>query len=678
MIAFGAISYGLVGAMYLVLAILLFTNWRGHRAGAYLAVASMVSTLWASSLALQFASDSVAPMLLFLAEVARGAAWLAFLAYLAGQAGISPGIRRLAHLVWLAVLCAGLYIWIESVALNRAGNIGFVLNYGGLAISLVGLILLEQLFRNATPASRNYLKMLVLGVGGIFAYDMFLYSQGVLFAVNDTATWIARGAVNLLFVPLIAIAVRRSREWGLQIFVSRQVVFYTTTLTTVGLYLLLMSFGGYLLLRFGGTWGGVARIMFFAGAALVLFVLLFSSTMRARLKVVLNKHFYRNKYDYREEWMRLVSTLANFGDSSTREIVVKAMAQIVDSPAGVLWMLDDDERVYRRAASLDYDVTVADIAVDDPLVEFIKKDSWLIDFDEFRRIPEMYSGLELPVWLEPHSRAWLIVPLVSRQQLLGMIMLCEPQVVPMLKYEDRDLLKTVGSHIGVHLAQEKSDSLLVQAVQFAAYNRLTAFLMHDLNNLIAQQSLIVENAKRYRDNPDFVNDAFETIASGVTRMRKVIDHLNQRSADNPKEKIELGKLIMQVTSHCEDREPVPVARVGELPVWISGDRDRVFMALTHAIRNAQDATPDDGEITASLESTADQAVITITDTGCGMDEQFIRERLFKPFDSTKGTRGMGIGAYQIRETIRALGGDVAVKSVPNEGSSFVFSLVRSN
>ena len=75
-----------------------------------------------------------------------------------------------------------------------------------------------------------------------------------------------------------------------------------------------------------------------------------------------------------------------------------------------------------------------------------------------------------------------------------------------------------------------------------------------------------------------------------------------------------------------------------------------------------------------VSHSADECCITVNDTGCGMDQAFVHERLFKPFDSTKGTQGMGIGAYQIRETIHAIGGSVEVDSVVGRGTKVILRL----
>ena len=673
MVTFGAGSYGVLGALYLLLSAMLLTSWRSRKIGGFLITACVVNACWSGLMAWDVYHGGVSRGLIFFAEILRAGAWLIFLA----QTGLARSIRLLAYAGWVLVLCAGSWVLASNQFLGTVGDIDAVAIPGGLATSLIGLIVIEQLYRNAPPALRYSAKALALGLGGVFAYDLFLFSQGVLFQQIDTATWLARGAVNVLFVPFIALAARRNPDWNLNIFVSRQIVFYSTALVAVGVYLLMMSLGGYLLLLYGGTWGSVARVIFFVGAALVLIALLFSSALRARVRVFLSKHFFQNKYDYREEWLRLVAALSEFEDSSTRYVVVKAMAQIIEGPAGVLWTRASTNEDFLVAATYNFEEKVSDIELEDPLVRFIEKNGWVVDLREFAKHPERYQELEDAGWFAGRHDAWLVVPLISRGELMGLIMLSKSPSPFDLNYEDRDLLKTVGNHIAVHLAQERADALLSQAQQFEAYNRLTAFLMHDLKNLIAQQSLIVENAKRHRDNPEFIDDAIETISSGVRRLRRVIEHMRQTSVASVVERVEIGKLVLQAISDCQDRRPEPRAVIVDHQVWVRSDRDRLYMALIHAIRNAQDATPADGTIDVVVEETGGSVTIKIIDTGAGMDEAFVRERLFKPFDSTKGTQGVGIGAYQIQETVRDAGGRLRVRSQPGAGTELIIQMTKT-
>ena len=669
MTEFGAISYAAAGVFYAVLSLLLMTSWRGRYVGGYLIAACVISAVWAVTLAVQTMNAAVPAMAMFTLEVLRAGAWLTFLVVLLVQTGVSRPFRVLAHAVWIGALVCGIALWLVRDQFGIIADSGSALIPGGLLIALAGLMLIGQLYRYSPAASRWGIKALALGLGGLFAYDLFLYSQGLLLGVIDTTTWMARGAVNVLVIPLIAIAVRRNPEWDLRIFFSRQVIFYATSLVAIGLYLLLMSLVSYALLIYGGTWGGLAQIVFLAGAILVLITLLLSNTLRARAKVILSKHFFHNKYDYREEWLRLITTLAGFEDSSTRQIVIKAMAQIVNSPGGLLWALDENQHSYQLIDHYNSTHAVPNIAVGDRLVAFIKHGGWLIDVEEFKHEPKNYGDLELPAWLANNDDAWLIVPLMFRQELLGLVMLSKAAGPPQLNYEDRDLLKTVGNHLAVHLAQEKSDNLLAEAQQFEAYNRLTAFLMHDLNNLIAQQSLIIKNAEKHKRNPEFVDDAMQTIANSVNRMKRVMDQLTRGEADRLARATELKSILSTAVDRCLGKEPVPTLELNGVDASLDVDAERFTMVLTHLIQNAQDATRPDGTIAVSVEQDSGTVNITVADSGCGMTPEFVRDHLFRPFDSTKGSQGMGIGAYQAREFARKMGGELKVESVISQGTS---------
>ena len=308
------------------------------------------------------------------------------------------------------------------------------------------------------------------------------------------------------------------------------------------------------------------------------------------------------------------------------------------------------------------------------MIKFLQRSGWVIDIREYENNNSNYDSLDLTDVSLDLGPAQIIVPLMHDTGLFGFVALSLPKASTELNYEDHDLLKTMGQQIASYLAQEKSTEQLAEHKQFEAFNKLTAYIMHDLKNLVAQQSLVVENADKHKGNPDFVDDMIETIKGSVTRMRRVIDNLQQDSTDKPAEKIELSKLLMATVSRCTDREPAPRALIGDEQIWVRADRDRLQMAFYHSIRNAQDATPPEGKVEVELATSDGKCTVTISDNGRGMDESFISERLFKPFDSTKGTQGMGIGAYQVRETIRSAGGEVRVHSKPQEGTRVVLTL----
>jgi putative PEP-CTERM system histidine kinase len=198
--------------------------------------------------------------------------------------------------------------------------------------------------------------------------------------------------------------------------------------------------------------------------------------------------------------------------------------------------------------------------------------------------------------------------------------------------------------------------------------------MHDLKNMISQQELVVGNAQRFKHRPEFVDDVIRTIEASVNRMRKVIERLQAHDRGDSTSMIDVGKLLAEVVNACSDRAPAPALRSLPAGIHVVANKDKLAMALTHAIRNAQDATREGGMVAIGCSTSDGRAVIEIVDDGVGMDEDFVRHRLFKPFDSTKGAQGMGIGAYQIQETFRAAGGSVEVSSQPGSGTTLRLSM----
>jgi len=296
---------------------------------------------------------------------------------------------------------------------------------------------------------------------------------------------------------------------------------------------------------------------------------------------------------------------------------------------------------------------------------------WLIDLDEYERDPELYNNIPIPEWLERMPRAWLVVPLIVHDRLIGFIVLARSPAQLHFNWEDSDLIKTARRQAAVHLAQLEASRALAEAQQFEACNRLTSYVMHDLKNLIAQLSLVVTNAAKHRNNPLFMEDAINTVDNSVQKMNRLLTHLRSDIIQAQEaEYIELPAVLGDVVRTMSNGKPVPSLDCQAEDIMLQADRDRFAAIIGHLIRNAQDATPDDGRIIVRLFRRSDFAIVEVQDTGTGMDKEFIKERLFRPFDSTKGKSGMGIGVYESRDYIHKLGGDIDVISRVGEGTTF--------
>lgn len=681
MVNIGVISYGITTVSYAILSLLLLTSWRGRLQGALLVSASFMTMIWSLSVVNNAWQAYPASQFVPLVEIFRDVFWLFFLIRLlipleSAQGGGRQFFLLKVIIVALTVVLAIMHIlsMIGDIDVRSLWGVNMYL-LGPLLYAIIGLVLIEQLFRNAKAEKRWAVKFLCLGLGGIFAYDFFLYSDALLFGRIDISFWEARGLLNALAVPLLAVAAARNPDWSLDVFVSRSIVFHTTALLGAGIYLMAMAVGGYYIRYYGGDWGVVGQVVFLFGAIIVLLLVLFSGQMRARLKVLLNKHFYNYKYDYREEWLRFINALSSEKqDLRLREKVVCAIADIVESPGGILWI--NNEGHFEPVAH--YSMSEQDaknIESSEPIIQFLENRGWVIDLDELPGNKEKYDGLDVPLMIKNMANAWLVVPLMEHERLLGVLVLERPRAPRSINWEDCDLLKTAGRQAASHLAQLDAAQALASARQFETFNRLSAFVVHDLKNLISQLSLVVSNAEKHKNNPAFIDDMIMTVDGSVAKINRLLDQLRAgRVWKNQAVTIELGQLLEEVVVEKSKGMPAPVLSKNENKCMVKAERDRLASIFGHIIQNAQDATPADGRIEISLLCKKDTGIVEIKDNGSGMDTQFIRERLFRPFDSTKGNTGMGIGAYESREFVRSLGGEIEVSSYPGEGTIFTIKL----
>ncbi|HET7313002.1 XrtA/PEP-CTERM system histidine kinase PrsK [Salinisphaera sp.] len=647
-----------------------------HAAFRLLVAASAITGLW-------FVLLAVAPLLsiegplLDLVETVRTGLWLMTAAWVMPT---TAGSRRHRWLRGFAVAipavtigCLGWRVLDSTGHMLTGHSVAFAL--GAIAMSLYGLVLVEQTYRASGLDARWAVKYLCIALTTLFAYDFVMYTGALAAHHIALSVWSARGAVNALVVPLIGLAAARNAQWSARLSVSHQAIFRTGALIVAGGYLMAVAGGSVYIRRFDSSWAEVGALLFTITATLLLVIFFLSGQVRGHARVLLHKHLLSYRYDYREQWLALTRRLGRDDDDiDVYERAIRAIAQPVDSPAGALWLARDG----RFTCVAEWNMAAADVSesLDGTLALYLAKMGWVVDRIEYQAEPAKYEGLELPAWFLALERSRLIIPLFAGpRRLVGFMVLAEPRARFDLNWEEIDLLKAFAQQIGVYLDYQEANRALTQARQFEAFNRLTAFLMHDLKNIAGQQSLMLENAERHKHNPAFVDDMIATIDNSVTRMRGVLSQLRKVSrSDNRAERVDVDTAIEHLIDELANTRPVPVRRGAKSAAVVNTDRDRLIMVLRHLVRNAQDATGDDGHVDIQTRTCDSGIEIAVTDDGEGMSAAFIRDSLFQPFVSTKSTRGMGIGAYQVRDFARAAGGDVFVDSTPGEGTRFAMVL----
>jgi len=674
--------YSYLGAtlVYGFLAVLLLFSWRESLQGKLIFITMFVSAFWALA-AIQVALHNEAFLSIYrLCEVLRYIVWYTFLfklfdIALAGtetsHSSQKYGYQKFIR--WAFPLSIG---FATTLLLNEILIAFFTLPgqfvlgiIGNVVLALIGLAIIEQLFRNTSARHRWATKYLFFGAGGIFAFDFYLYADALLFRSVDQDLWAARGIVHTVAVPLLAIASARNKNWSLNIFVSRDIILNTTAILSGGVYLLVMAGAGYYLKEFGGDWGKIGQVMFLTLAVVFLFIILTSSQLRAKTKVFLSKHFYKNKYDYRIEWLRLTEDLnVEVENKDHYKTVIEAMANIVDARSGALWLLDDTGH-YKNVEvwqGLQKDIMVER---DSSLTKFMDEKGFVINAKELDSYADEYKDLLVPDWMLKINQIWLIVPLHGRDVLEGFIILADPLIERPINWEDRDLLKTAAKQITSYLTVLTTSAQLAEAKQFEVFTRLSAYMVHDLKNIAAELELIAVNSKKHTENPEFVKDAFDTVENAAGDINRLLAQLRNRIVKSEnKAHADLVMIVNEVVDSKKHLCPEPQFKVpaGSYQVYL--EKQRFINVLAHLIDNAQQATEKGGEIKVTLTTEKNMHIVGIKDDGHGMDDDFIKHRLFKPFDTTKGNAGMGIGMYESREFIRQQGGDINVQSNPGKGT----------
>ena len=666
-------SYAACAAAFLVLTLLLLTRWRRNANARITAAAAAITAIWAGVIAANTLSGIPLSLATELLELARDAGWTLLLVRLLGAVGgTTPAAPRLkASLGFIGVLYAVLAM--ATLAINFVGSsvdagAGLVAGvFARVAVAVIGMLLVEQVYRNAPARERWAIKFACMGVGGLFAYDFYLYSDAMLFRAMNPDVWIARGAVNALTAPLIALSAARNPTWSLGIAVSRQALFHSVALFGSAIYLLAMAAAGYYLRYFGGTWGNLMQGAFLFGAVLLLFTVLFSGTFRSWLKVFISKHFYSYNYDYREEWLRFTRTLST-GGPQVGESAIQAVAALVESPGGALFLVRETGNC-EPVATWNMAVGEAVEPRDSGFCQFLHGRQWVIDLQEYRDSPERYDNVPPPEWLHRLPDAWLVVPLILQNELCGFVVLARARSRLALNWEVTDLLKIAGSQAASYLAQQESANALMVARQFESFNRMSTFIVHDLKNLVSQLSLLVANAERHKHNPEFQRDMLETVDLSVQKMRLLLHKLARGSAVESPVRLQLDRLLRQAVAIKSGADPRPRLDIVDSGLMVTADAARLERVIGHIIQNAVEATPKEGRVTVRLLREQGEAIVECVDTGTGMDEEFVRERLFKPFETTKSA-GMGIGVFESREYIQELGGRIEVHSKQPGGTVF--------
>ncbi len=546
-----------------------------------------------------------------------------------------------------------------AAQLDRAGQLSTTLQ---LLVTVALLGGLDTYLRGSRYEDRWRMKYLIVGLGGIFLVRFFVLSQLLLFHVL-LGVYVTTAAATLILGNLaIGASLVRTRLLRSEVAVSRDLVYRSLVVVALGGYLLVVGALGWLLTHLGipeeMLWGSVLVFV----SAIAIAAVLLSENVRWRLKRFIARHFYRTKYDYREQWLGFTQRLGSL--VALEELgpeLVSGVMEAAGAARGALYLLDGRDGRFHLAGTVELTGIPTALDPTDPIVHHVTAAA----------APAAVTG---PLAETPPGSllgaGGVAVPLRWGSELVGLMLVGPERASTAYTAEDLEFFMTVGEQAAGVIVTARLSETLAQAREFEAFHRLTSFVIHDLKNAVSALSMLSQNALQHFEDPEFQKDALKTLSRTVDRMKALLARL-AAAPDTGRlrsELVDLSALALEATRPLDGgrvslvKEFAPIAS-------ISGDADALLKVIQNLVTNAVEAMGGHGTVTVRSYEDAGHVVCEVTDTGCGMSPEFIQKSLFAPFRSTK-SGGWGIGLYQAKGIVDAHGGTIEVTSQEGVGSTF--------
>jgi len=552
----------------------------------------------------------------------------------------------------------------QAATLDTAG-------IGAAAVQLVvtvGILVgLETALRTSDRVSRWRIKYLILGLGGVFLMRFYFLSQIVLFRVVMASYLTTEAAVLLVGNAFVAGSLLRDRMLGVELTVSRHVLTRSVVVGALGLYVLSVGVVGAVLNGLGIAeelfWGSVVIFV----AAVSVGALVLSEDVRWRVKQFIGLHFYRSKYDYRQQWMtftRRLGSLVTIEELAPQ--LIAAVADAVGTARAALYLPDGNDASFHHVASVEITRVLVPLPAEAPLLRRVREATGPVV------LATADVGDLLPAPLPAIFPSMVVaIPLFWRDALIGLMLIGPERTGRPYVVEDTDFLATMGQHSAGLLVAARFSEALAQSREFEAFHRLSSFVIHDLKNSISALSLLSDNALANFDDPEFQRDALRTLARTVDRQKALLARLAAAPAASTLAfaPVDLALLIDDATAAVKGTARIRIVKeLAALPP-VSADGEALLQVVQNLIQNGIDALDGNGTLTVRTYRDGGRVALEVTDTGCGMPDEFVRKSLFTPFRSTK-KGGWGIGLYQAKGIVEGHGGAIEVTSRQGEGTTF--------
>jgi len=346
-------------------------------------------------------------------------------------------------------------------------------------------------------------------------------------------------------------------------------------------------------------------------------------------------------------------------DGSLGERLLRAMMTAADSESGAIWASHPSTGAFIPMASLGMAGPLSHVSARADLPRYLARTGRVVEIAECGWDPDGVDEPALPPWMSGYGEGWLVIPLIHRGGIEGFVMLCRAPSRPL------GLLTALATLAASYLAEARLSREISDARNLSDYIRRSAFVRHDVKTVLGQMSLMLQNAQRYGDDPQFQRDMLITVGAAVARLRGMQNRLDQGGRVGRPRCFNLVGIAAAAAAGFWRQGRVVEFHADSAAVMVLGQADRLATVLDHLIGNGFDAAGPEGTVRIVVTS---DGTVEIVDTGPGMTADFIRDRLFRPLETDKPD-GSGIGAFQAAWLVREMNGCLEVDSEVGGGTT---------
>ncbi len=548
------------------------------------------------------------------------------------------------------------------------------------ALLLLGAFLvlnnLEKTFRAAVGTMQWRIKFLVLGVGIIFGARIYTRSQALLFSGHPLSLLNIESGALLIGCGMIAIGYRRSGFGAIDVYPSRIVLHTSFTVLLAGAYLFVVGVLAQIVARTGGSSNFQAQAFVVLIGVALLAVLLLSDRFRQSSQRFISRHFQRPEHDFREVWTLFTRSVSSVLDQAgVSDAAAKLLSTKFNALSVSIWLFNEKTERLTLAAStaqLPLDVTDAALALEINPRENAAPPSTSRPFD----LEKAREG-----WAEPLKQVTsgqfreggnrLCIPLLIRERWLGLVVMADRVSARPYTAEEIDLLQCVGDQLATSLLNVQLTAEILQGKELEAFRTMSTFFVHDLKNAASTLTLTLQNLPIHFDDKNFREDALRGIGKTVTRINQLIERLSilRRKLAIDAVELDLNSFVEQTLQDLTPTAEVELQKELHPVPKVIADREQLHSVLTNLLLNARDAVLPKGRVSVQTGMRNGWVMLAVADNGCGMSPAFVRDSLFRPFQTTK-KNGLGIGMFQSKMIIEAHGGNIQVETESGAGTTF--------